>query len=83
MRPHRVVLALLLVLGAAAAQAQVAVTVTGYTITPEVFMPGDTGTVRVTVKNAGSSSATLDSATYYVPRFETLIGTYPNATSTS
>lgn len=78
MSAHRALAWVLLFLAASAAQAQTAVTVTSYTISPEVFMPGDTGTIRATIKNTGTAASTITQADYYAPRFETLTGTYPN-----
>lgn len=75
------VLAASLLLSVAIAQADVAVTVTGYTVSPDVFMPGDTGTISVTFKNAGTTTTALDQINYYAPQFETLTGTYQNAGS--
>jgi len=41
------------------------VTVTGTELDPEVFMPGDTGTITVTVKNTGDESVTISRAELY------------------
>ncbi len=68
----------LLLLAASVVQAQTAVTVTGYSVSPEVFMPGDTGVIRATIKNTGTAASVLNQVTFYAPQFETLIGSYPN-----
>ncbi|MBN1432040.1 MAG: hypothetical protein JW931_04640 [Methanomicrobiaceae archaeon] len=41
------------------------VTVTGIEYDPEVFMPGDTGTLKVTVKNTGDTSVSVNRAELY------------------
>ena len=39
--------------------------ITSYEISPNVFMKGDTGTIEVTIKNTGTSSVEIQSATMF------------------
>lgn len=48
------------------------VTVTGIEYDPEVFMPGDTGTIKVTVKNTGDTSVGINRAELYSQEIKNL-----------
>ncbi len=48
------------------------ITVTGIEYYPEVFMPGDTGTLKVTVKNTGEESVSINRAELYSQEIKNL-----------
>lgn len=76
-----IVAAIFIALCMAEASAESAIMVTDYTIYPEVFMPNDIGTIKVTVKNAGDTSAGIQQVRLYAPGFESITGIYSSVGS--
>lgn len=58
------------------ASATTAISVANYTVYPEVFMSSDTGTIKVTIKNGGDTSANIQQVQLYAPNFGLITGSY-------
>lgn len=69
-------LALLLAAGLASAQAGASVQVVSALVNPDTVPPGATGSVRVTLYNGGTVTATLDQVNLYSTALETLTPPY-------